>query len=364
MASAYGNGYGGGYQDELQRGPRRKALLDEMSESPDGPSPPGGGGLPASPTPAASPASLAPSPAANNAGDAYWRSPGASSWQPTADSKYDLSRHGQNTPYGYFQYLLSQGIDPKTATDYINESFQADAGGYNFGTGAKFYPETGEKGTIGLPGSYISFNDGRWTETQRQGGGGGGGGPDLASLFSQKYDPNSDPIVKAQRDAILKLIANGDQPVDVATDPVLSAQQSQYTQARRTGALQDRQALAERSAAEGLNSGGQGSGAFDAGVQSIGENASRDIAGNQANLAANELTARRAQFSQALQLADAIGARSESAQLQRQLAQIDAELRKYGLDQQQDQFQDQLSFNYDQLIQELRRDAILRGLDR
>jgi hypothetical protein len=44
------NLYGGGYQDDLVRGPRRKALLDDMPDRPDGPSPTGGGGLPASPT--------------------------------------------------------------------------------------------------------------------------------------------------------------------------------------------------------------------------------------------------------------------------------------------------------------------------
>jgi hypothetical protein len=317
------NLYGGGYQDDLVRGPRRKALLDDMPDRPDGPSPTGGGGLPASPTPAAPGAALAPSPTpdlSKGPGIVAGNIAGANDWQGWVNQAYQQTR----------------GRVPSADEMAPWEGYWNDWGSKD---PAYF------KDRLFNPQNY-------------------GGGADGRSGLNQNFQAQdiNDPVVNAQREAILQLLQHGNEPIDVASDPILSAQQGQYTQARRTGALQDRGAMAERAAAEGLNSGGQGSGAFDSGVQSINENASRDIAGHQSELAMNELGARRQQFAQALQLADAIGARKESAQLQLQLSQIDAQLRKYGFDQQQGQFEDNLGFSWAQYLQNQNRDALLAGL--
>jgi hypothetical protein len=324
------NLYGGGYQDDLVRGPRRKALLDDMPDRPDGPSPTGGGGLPASPTPT-QPATLPPSPTLTPAKPPTtpWQNPGTNSGVP-------------GTVGGSWQEWVRQAYQQTRQRDPTPEELAPWEGYWN---------DWGSKDP-----EY--FKD-RLFNPQKYGGGADG----RSGLNLNFQTPNiNDPVVNAQREAILQLLQHGNEPIDVASDPILSAQQGQYTQARRTGALQDRGAMAERAAAEGLNSGGQGSGAFDSGVQSINEGASRDIAGHQSELAMNELGARRQQFAQALQLADAIGARKESAQLQMKLAEIDAQLRKYGLDQQQDQFQDSMGFSWAKYLQDQNRDALLAGL--
>jgi hypothetical protein len=244
------NLYGGGYQDDLVRGPRRKALLDDMPDSPDGPSPTGGGGLPASPTPAAPGAALAPSPTpdlSKGPGIVAGNIAGANDWQGWVNQAYQQTR----------------GRAPSADELAPWEGYWNDWGSKD---PAYF------KDRLFNPQNY-------------------GGGADGRSGLNQNFQAQdiNDPVVNAQREALLQLLQHGNEPIDVASDPILSAQQGQYTQARRTGALQDRGAMAERAAAEGLNSGGQGSGAFDSGVQSINENASRDIAGHQSQLAMNEL---------------------------------------------------------------------------
>ena len=66
---------------------------------------------------------------------------------------------------------------------------------------------------------------------------------------------------------------------------------------------------------------------------------------------------------QALQIANALGARTEANALQMQLAQMDAELRRLALTQNQGQFEDTLGYNYNQLLQMMNRDALLYGLN-
>jgi hypothetical protein len=318
------NLYGGGYQDDLERGPRRRALLDDMPDSPNAPVYAGG-----SPSfnerTTASPGGLAPSPTpepdvSKGPGIVAGNIAGANNWQDWVRQAYQQTRGRDPSPdelapwAGYWNDWGSK--DPEYFKDRL-------------------------------------FNPAKY-----------GGGADGRSGFSMNFSlpDQNDPVVQRQRQALLDIMNKADQPIDVQNDATLGPAATNYKVARRQGANEDRAALAERAAFTGLNSGGQGSGAFDSGVQSINADASRDIAGNQSQLALNELGSRRQQLSQALSLADAIGARNESSQLQLKLAEIDSQMRKYGYDQQQGQFEDTLGFNWAQYLQNLNRDALLAGL--
>ena len=117
--------------------------------------------------------------------------------------------------------------------------------------------------------------------------------------------------------------------------------------------------MAERMAQQGL---GQ-SGAFDTTVQGILEGTGENIASHDAALVGNEVQQRRQEVLQALQIANAIGARTEAATLQTQLAQLDAKLKETQLAQQGQQFGDTMGFNYAQLIAQMNRDAYLNALN-
>lgn len=331
------NLYDSSYQQEL--GPRRRALLEEY-DSPNR-------------APSAGQTGLAPSPGASPAPTEDWQRPPSPAPSPVAATD----------PRSRFTSIYGQyGLDPNNPghglanVDYfLTRLGQTDPNDVDYWAGGGANPQGRleqeiRKSLYGEVGNLIDT-------------GGGRGGLDLGSLFAQMQQAQAnDPTVQAQRAALLRILNQGDQPIDVQNDATLGPAAAAYKTARRQGANEDRAALAERAAFTGLNSGGQGSGAFESGVQGINEQASQDIAGNQASLALNELSARRQQFAQALQLADAIGARSESAQLQTRLAQIDAEMRKYGYDQQQGQFEDTQAFNWAKLIQDANRDALLQGL--
>jgi hypothetical protein len=198
------------------------------------------------------------------------------------------------------------------------------------------------------------------------GAGAAGGAAGLAG--GQGVDP-------ALRDALLALMKRS-QPgaIDPTTDPNLGPQSRAYAAARERSAGKERAATAERAAFTGLNSGGQGSGAFNSGLQGIQENAGRDIASNDAGLVGQEVQARRADLMNALQLANAIGARDQSASIQQQLAQLDntyryAQLGQQNnqfysqLQQQQNQFNDNYGLNKAQLEADMNRNAILAALN-
>lgn len=119
-------------------------------------------------------------------------------------------------------------------------------------------------------------------------------------------------------------------------DADIKPQADAYRVASQRGATQERAALAERAASQGLLSGGQSSGAFDAGIGGIQEQAGQHEASFNANLVGQKLQARKQQLMQALQIADALGARSEAQTLQSQIAALDAQLRTTGMGIQSD----------------------------
>lgn len=199
---------------------------------------------------------------------------------------------------------------------------------------------------------------GAWTPVGGAGGGGGSfGGGGAAGPGGYGAAGGGGDLQGILRDKLLQLM--GDRgPIDASNDPRATA----FRNAQSRGLERQRQALAERAAASGQLQGGVGSGAFDTELQGLRENASENAANYEAGLVDDEVQARRQQLMQALQMADAIGARSESAALQRELAQLESQYKYAALGQQQGQFEDQMGFNYAQYQQNANRDAMLQLL--
>lgn len=192
-------------------------------------------------------------------------------------------------------------------------------------------------------------------------------------------DTENAALKEAQRSKLLELMGQDTNAASVS-DPDLKPQADAYRLAQDRSAQQQREQLAERAAFMGLNSGGQGSGAFESGIQGITEQAGENTAGFNADLIGRKIDARRQQLMQALQLADALGARSESQTLQSQLAALDAQMRQNALGVQNDlgrgqlglgllnttlnnqQFYDRLGYDYAGLSTQANRDAYLAAL--
>lgn len=187
-----------------------------------------------------------------------------------------------------------------------------------------------------------------WQWMDLQGGGAAGAGAAGPGQGSGQGGP-TDPLQQALREQLLKLMQGGNSPVDM-NDPAVAAQSNAYRNSRERSARQERETMAERAAFTGLNSGGQGSGAFDSSLQGIAEQSGQDIAGNDARLMGTEVAAKRQQLSQALDLANAIGARQEAAQLSRDLADLDNQYRYAALQQNQGQYEDSAAFNWADFI--------------
>ena len=173
-------------------------------------------------------------------------------------------------------------------------------------------------------------------------------GSRTGSASSSFSSGSKDPAVY---DAIMRLLKRGEKPVtgeDVASqfDPVAR----QYDR----GATRAREQSAERLAQQGLNQGGQG-GPLDTEVQSINEHTTEAKGGLMAQLVGQEIAGRRADVANAIQFAQG----EERNQLQMQLAQLDNELRRMGLDLQGKQLSQQNQQFYDTMGYNIGRDEYL-----
>ncbi len=290
---------------------------------------------------------LAPSPAAPSPAQAYNPSLGADE--------------------NYFNSLFSPG--QISANDLQAHAGDLAAHGLTYSGGDTLRDSQGR--TIDVLGNYnagTGMGENQWLVQGANGGGAGGGGGapagsgggSLSATSQTGTGMNVDPQL---RDALLALMArSAPGPIDINSDPNLAPQANAYSAARQQGAARERAALAERAAFGGLNSGGAGSGAFNAGVADVGERAAQDIAGQQAGLVGQEVTARRNDLMNSLQLANAIGARDQSASIQAQLANLDNQYKYAALGQNQSQFNDQYGLNKAQLGAQLNRDAYLQLL--
>ena len=193
------------------------------------------------------------------------------------------------------------------------------------------------------------------------GSGGGGGGAATVPLgggAAAAPARQDSALESAVRQQLLRLLGESGQAIDVNADPRAAT----YRKARQRSAQDERARFAERAAASGLNLGGQGSGAFETGIQGIQEGAGEDIAGYEANLVGEEVQARRQQLMQGLELALALGARTEATALQRELANLDNTYRYAALGEQGRQFNEQSDLSWTQLEALLNRQSLLDAL--
>lgn len=139
--------------------------------------------------------------------------------------------------------------------------------------------------------------------------------------------PAPDPISEAFRAAILQALGQNLNAADV-TDADIAPQSRAFRAAQERAALKSHAALAEQASAEGLGD----SEATRAAGRAIGERAEQAIGANDAALIGQKLQSRRDQLNAALQIANARGMQQESNDLQRQIANLDAQLKQQGID--------------------------------
>lgn len=147
---------------------------------------------------------------------------------------------------------------------------------------------------------------------------------------------------------LMNLLQRGSQPV---TEDSVRAQYAPVDAVMQRNADRTRAAAAERHTFQGTNFGGAG-GPLDAETNSINENLGMDEGKLMAGFIGDELKNKRDDLIQALQFAQG----EEKTALQLQISQMDAELRRYGIDsaastasaqlgQQNNQFYDQMGNN-------------------
>ena len=147
------------------------------------------------------------------------------------------------------------------------------------------------------------------------------------------------------RKLLMEQLGTLSKPVD-ANDPTIKAQTDAYNVTRQRSADRERQMLAERAAASGLNSGGAGSGSFDTGLQGIQEQTGQDEAGFGAGLVGRELESRRTKLQTLLAMAVQSGDNESARALQAQLAKMNDQLVRAQMAQQGGQFGQDLAYRY------------------
>jgi hypothetical protein len=151
--------------------------------------------------------------------------------------------------------------------------------------------------------------------------------PGLIDASQQTVPTVDDPIDAAFRQELLELLGRDPDNVSL-TDADIAPQQRASQAAIERAALKNRAGLMERASAEGM--------ADSEGVRAQGRaiesQAGRDIASSDAALLTQSMTARREQLNQALQIANARGMQQQANDLQRQIANLDAQLQTRGQD--------------------------------
>lgn len=161
------------------------------------------------------------------------------------------------------------------------------------------------------------------------------------------------------RDTLLKMMQGYGQPIDDNTPGIaqpygaarLSTQRSQE---------EERKAIAERAYAQG--GGNVDQNLLNQGVQQSAERNAQGLAQYKGSLYQGEIAAQRQQLSHALDLANAVGARTEAAQLQKQLADMDQQYRYASLGENSRQFDDTKAFDWTRWQTDQNRLALLDGM--
>jgi hypothetical protein len=163
------------------------------------------------------------------------------------------------------------------------------------------------------------------------------------------------------RDFMTSQLGQLSTPVDPTSPDIAPALSAYDTQSQRDQQTQ-RDALAERYYASGEGGTPLQSGGFDTAVQGLGEAAAANRQNFAGSTVYNAAQSRRQQLQSMLQTAVGAGQTDAAQQIQSQIANIDAQLREQGLTQQNAQFNDQLSYNYANMMAGLNRDSLLAGL--
>ena len=191
-----------------------------------------------------------------------------------------------------------------------------------------------------------------YTGNSGSSGGSSSGSNGVSELLSylQQQQTRQDAERASMRQILMSQLGDATKPVDV-NDPTLQRIIDPQKLALQRSAERQRSQLAAR-----LNHPDMGlgdSGTFDTGLRSIEENRGESEAGIIGNVLSSELSQRRNQVLQLLQLAVASGDSESARTLQAQLNTLNSQLQneQFGrsLDQQGSQFGQTLGFNYDQL---------------
>lgn len=206
--------------------------------------------------------------------------------------------------------------------------------------------DTGGKNGYGWTGkgSWSGSPDAAHTAADPGGGGGGLGAPAAAASSAAAGSSGGSAFQDQLRQIILSQLGQLQQPSSI-NDPALKGQSDAYRVATERAAQQSRGALAERSAFNGLNSGGAGSGSMDTGILGINEQAGQHMAANDAGLVGAHDQQKRQSLMTLLNMALASGDAESVRALQMQLAQMDSQYKYASLGQNQSQFNDQLGFS-------------------
>lgn len=141
-------------------------------------------------------------------------------------------------------------------------------------------------------------------------------------------------------EAIMRLLGRGEARID-PNDPNIAGPTAAFRGEVERAGRRSRNAMAERAAAEGLNYGGSGSGSFDSAIQSELESEGMRTGQYRAQLQVQEIAARRQDVVNALQFAQG----QEKLALEQYLAQLNDQLQRAQMGQQNQQFYDQFSYN-------------------
>lgn len=189
-----------------------------------------------------------------------------------------------------------------------------------------------------------------WTDPGGQGGGGGGGGgvgslppggaAGVSGTGSGVYGTGNPQMDTAMHDALMSMLTRNSKPITAGD---MADRFGPLDAIKQRNAQESRHAAAERSTYQGANVGGAG-GSLDAEQNKISEKLSSDEQGLMAGLMTDEMTARRQDVMNALQFAQG----EEKITLQKQLADMDNQIQREGMNQRNSQYYAGLGQNQSQ----------------
>lgn len=136
-----------------------------------------------------------------------------------------------------------------------------------------------------------------------------------------------DPLQAQVRSALMGMLGQNPNQASI-TDADLAPQAAAFRAATERSALKNRAGLMEQASTQGIAD----SEAVRAQGRAIEQQAGQAIGANDAALIGEKLKARREQIAQAVQVASAMGMQQEANDLQRQLANLDAQIQTRGQD--------------------------------